>query len=195
MGWFWPLSSWSSTTHGHPVRSPGSVSLAIWEADHRCPVAATGLKSSLHPWIFHLWISQNRCSVFAFPDWDQHFLSPLLISPCFFGCLCACVLVCVYIFLIFLNLSLLCLPLENHNPFCHCFIFLLFLLFSLIAYFYHACTSSTSSLTMRLTFNSCFFFFFFFYLISQPTGYLNRGIYLYSFQISVSGGVQRSSGS
>lgn len=163
MGWFWPLSSWSSTTHGHPVRSPGSVSLAIWEADRRCPVSATGLKSSLHPWIFHLWISQNQCSVFAFPDWDHGSAFPFTTPhlSLFLRGVCVRRYSCVYIFLIFLNLSLLCLPLENHNPFCHCFIFLLFLLFSLIAYFYHACTSGISSLTMRLTFNSRFFFFFF----------------------------------
>lgn len=43
---------------------------------------------------------------------------------------------------------------KTHPPFCHSFIFLLF--FSLIAHFCHACTSGTSSLTMRLTLNLCF---------------------------------------
>jgi len=78
-GWFWPGSS---PAHCHPVRGPSSVSVAIREADRWCPVSATGPKCSLPPWIFHLWILLNQCSVFAFPDRDygSAFFTPLLMS-------------------------------------------------------------------------------------------------------------------
>lgn len=44
------------------------VMRVIPEPDRRCPVFAAGPRSSLPPWIFHLRILQNQCSVFAFPD-------------------------------------------------------------------------------------------------------------------------------
>lgn len=98
--------------HCHPVRSPGLVSVAIQEPDHWCPVSAAGQKSSLPPWIFHLWILQNQCSVFAFQDRD-HGSAFSFTTPYLFVFLSVCTYVCV----IFLNLSPHCLPLENHNVF------------------------------------------------------------------------------
>lgn len=109
------------TQHCHPVRIPGVVSVAIQEPDHWCPVSAAGLKSSLPPWIFHLWILQNQCSVFAFQDRDHgsafSFTLPYLFV---FLRVCTCVSY-------FFNLSPHCVPLRNHNSFCLCLILLLFL--------------------------------------------------------------------
>lgn len=117
LGWFWPLSSWSSTAHCHPVRGPCSVSVAMRKPDRRCPVSAAGPKSSLPPWIFHLWILQNQCSVFAFPDRD-HGSAFFFTTPYHFVFLCVylSLCVCVYVFLIFPNLSPTLSALRKPHP-------------------------------------------------------------------------------
>lgn len=145
------------------MRSPGLVSVARQEPDHWCPVSAAGLKSSLPPWIFHLWILQNQCSVFAFQDRDHGSAFSFTVPYLFvFLRVCTCVS--------FFNLSPHCLPLGNHNSLCHCFILLLFLyILSIFVLFCHACATGTSKLTFNLFFN----------LISKPTGYLNTEVFIY----------------
>lgn len=59
------------------LASLASVRVAIGGATRQCPVSATGLKSCLQSWIFHLSISRNRCCVFASPDGDRVATFPL----------------------------------------------------------------------------------------------------------------------
>ena len=117
LGWFWPPSNRSSAAQCHQARGPGSVSVAIREPDRRCPVSAAGPKSSLPPWIFHLWILQNQCSVFAFPDRDHgsafSFATPHLFLLC---SLSACNRMCFLFSLIFSMKHMLILPLPYPAP-------------------------------------------------------------------------------
>lgn len=79
-----------------PRERPGSMSAAIPEPDRWCPVSTAGPKSSLPPWIFHLWILQNQCPVFAVAD-RVHGSAFSLTAPHLFLFLCVYLCVCVYL--------------------------------------------------------------------------------------------------
>lgn len=113
-----------------------SVQVATRGSNHRCPASATGLKSSLQSWIFHLSISESMFCSFL-PG------QGLCISVFFHHSSSSH---------IFFNLFPLCLPSWNHTPLFLCSVFLHFLFFSLIA----ALVMAIWSLTQTKTIHECF---------------------------------------
>lgn len=105
------------------LASLASVRVAIEGATRQCPVSATGLKSCLQSWIFHLSISWNRCSVFASPDRDRVATFPLT-AP--------------HRLTFSLTFSHSALPSWNRIPGCHCSVLLHFLFSSQSA---HLCAN------------------------------------------------------
>lgn len=107
-GWFWLLSSWSTTAH--TARGLSSVSAAIWEAWPPVPCLCRRAEEILTPMDFSFVDLAESMFCFSLPrqgPWISIFFH--------------------HSFLIFLNLYPLCLPLGN-TFICYCSILLLSLL-------------------------------------------------------------------